>query len=84
VLHDPAYFANIRESMISSIATEAKSHDGGVIVNAATTLGGNLDRLKVLSPNERNLLHEWLNRILASPGNVSTATAHDENKSRSK
>jgi AcrR family transcriptional regulator len=65
VLHDPAYFANIRESMISSIATEAKSHDGGVIVNAATTLGGNLDRLKVLSPNERNLLHEWLNRILA-------------------
>jgi hypothetical protein len=50
------------------IATEAKSHDGGVIANAATTLGGNLDRLTVLFPNEQNLLHEWLNRILASSG----------------
>jgi hypothetical protein len=68
VLHDPAYFANIREATIASIATEAKSHDGGVIANAATTLGGNLDRLTVLSPNEQNLLHEWLNRILASSG----------------
>ncbi len=65
-IHDPAYFANIRESMISAITTKANSHDGEPIANAAITLGGNLDRLKVLSPNEQNLLHEWLNRILSS------------------
>jgi hypothetical protein len=57
--------------MISSIATEAKGHEGGLIANAVTTLGGNLDRLKALSQNEKNLLHEWLNCILASPGNSS-------------
>jgi hypothetical protein len=50
--------------MISSITTEANGHDGGLIANAATTLGGNLDHLKALSPNEKNLLNEWLNRIL--------------------
>lgn len=71
-LHDPAYFANIRESMISAITTEANSHDGEPIANAAITLGGNVDRLKVLSPNEQNLLHEWLNRILSSSGNSIT------------
>jgi AcrR family transcriptional regulator len=66
VLHDPAYLVNIRESMIASITTESNGHDGGLIANAATTLGGNLDRLEALSQNEKNLLHEWLNRILAS------------------
>jgi AcrR family transcriptional regulator len=71
VLHDPSYLVNIRESMITSITTEANGHDGGLIANAATTLGGNLDRLEALSPNEKNLLHEWLNRILASSGNSS-------------
>jgi AcrR family transcriptional regulator len=71
VLHDPSYLVNIRESMISSITTEANGHDGGLIANAATTLGGNLDHLKALSLNEKNLLHEWLNRILASSGNSS-------------
>ena len=70
-LHDPSYLVNIRESMISSITTEANGHDGGLVVNAATTLGGNLDHLKALSPNEKNLFHEWLNRILASSGNSS-------------
>jgi AcrR family transcriptional regulator len=64
-LHDPSYLMKIRESMISSITTEANGHEGGLIANAVTTLGGNLDHLKVLSPNEQNLLHEWLNRILA-------------------
>jgi AcrR family transcriptional regulator len=68
VLHDPSYLVNIRESMISSITTEAKGHDDGLIANAVTTLGGNLEHVKVLSLNEKNLLHEWLNRILASPG----------------
>ncbi|WP_009630777.1 TetR/AcrR family transcriptional regulator [Synechocystis sp. PCC 7509] len=71
VLHDPSYLENIRESMISSIAIKVNCHDGGLIANAATTLGGNLDQLKVLSPNEQNLLHEWLNRILASSRNSS-------------
>jgi AcrR family transcriptional regulator len=71
VLHDPSYLVNIRESMISSLTTEANDHDGGLIANAATTLGGNLDRLKALSLNEKNLLHEWLNRILASSENSS-------------
>jgi AcrR family transcriptional regulator len=71
VLHDPSYLVNIRESMISSITTEAKGQEGGLIANAVTTLGGNLDHLKALSPNEKNLLHEWLNRILASSGNRS-------------
>jgi AcrR family transcriptional regulator len=64
-LHNPSYLVNIRESMISSITTEAKGGDRGLIANAVTTLGGNLDHLKILSPNEKNLLHEWLNRILA-------------------
>jgi AcrR family transcriptional regulator len=63
-LHDPSYLVNIRESMISSITTQANGHDDGLIANAVTTLGGNLDRLEVLSQNEKNLLHEWLNRIL--------------------
>jgi AcrR family transcriptional regulator len=76
-LHDPIYLANIRESMIASITTEANDPDSGLIANAASTLGGNLDRLKVLSPNEQNLLHEWLNRILASSGNSSRATEHE-------
>jgi AcrR family transcriptional regulator len=71
VLHDPSYLVNIRESMISAITTEANSHEGGLIANAAATLGGNLDRLKVFSPNEKNLLHEWLNRILTSSANGS-------------
>jgi AcrR family transcriptional regulator len=71
VLHDPSYLVNIRESMISSITTEAKGHEGGLIANAITTLGGNLDYLKALSPNEKNLLHEWLNRILTSSENRS-------------
>jgi AcrR family transcriptional regulator len=71
-LHDPAYFANIRESMISAITTEATSHNGGPIASAAITLGGNVDCLKLLSPNEQNLLHEWLNRILSSSGNSVT------------
>lgn len=70
-LHDPSYLANIRESMISSITTEANCYDGGLIANAATTLGGNLDRITVFSPNEQNLLHEWLNRILSSSRNSS-------------
>jgi AcrR family transcriptional regulator len=65
-VHDPAYLVNIRESMIASITTETNGQDSGVIANAATTLGGNLDRLKPLSQNEKNLLHEWLNRILAT------------------
>jgi AcrR family transcriptional regulator len=65
-LHDLSYLVNIRESMISSITTESSGHEGELIANAATTLGGNLDRLKALSPNEKNLFHEWLNRILAS------------------
>jgi AcrR family transcriptional regulator len=64
VLHDRSYLVNIRESMISSITTEAKGHEDKLIANAVTTLGGNLEHLKVLSPNEKNLLHEWLNRIL--------------------
>jgi AcrR family transcriptional regulator len=63
-VHDPAYLVNIRELMIGSITTEANEPDDGLIANAATTLGGNLDRLKALSPNEKNLLREWLNRIL--------------------
>jgi AcrR family transcriptional regulator len=69
-LHDPSYLANIRESMISSITTEANGHEGGPIANAVTTLEGNLDHLTELSQNEKNLLHEWLNRILASSGKV--------------
>jgi AcrR family transcriptional regulator len=68
-VHDPAYLVNIRESMIASITTEANEPDGGLIANAATTLGGNLNQLKALSQNEQNLLREWLNRILASSGN---------------
>jgi hypothetical protein len=64
-VHDPAYLVNIRESMIASITTEANHPDNGVIANAATTLGGNLDQIESLSQNEKNLLHEWLNRILA-------------------
>jgi AcrR family transcriptional regulator len=70
-LHNPAYFENIRESTIASITTETNSHDTEPIVNAAITLGSNLDRLKVLSPNEQNLLHEWLNRILTSSSSRS-------------
>jgi hypothetical protein len=70
-LHDPSYLVNIRESMISSITTEAMGQEGGLVANAVTTLGGNLDQLKVLSQNEKNLLHEWLNRILISSGNSS-------------
>jgi AcrR family transcriptional regulator len=69
--YDPSYLVNIRESMISSITTEANARDGELIANAATTLEGNLDHLKALSPNEKNLLHEWLNRILASSGKSS-------------
>jgi Glutathione S-transferase, N-terminal domain len=71
VLHDPSYLVNIRESMISSITTESNGHDGGLIANAVTTLGGNLDHLEALSQNEQNLLHEWLNRILVSSRNPS-------------
>lgn len=66
-LHQASFFSNIRESMISSITAVANRDRDGVIVTAATTLGGNLDQLKTLSRNERNLLHEWLQRIVLSP-----------------
>lgn len=66
-IHDPTYLANIRESMISAITTEPPESGGGMLANAATTLAGNLDLLKALSINEKNLLREWLHRILASP-----------------
>ena len=63
-LHNPSYLVNIRESMISSITTQSKDQDDGLIANAATTLSGNLDHLKALSLPEKNLLQEWLTRIL--------------------
>lgn len=71
-LHDASYLARIRESMISSITTASNREDGGLVANAATTLGGNLDHLKALSPNEKNLLQEWLERILASSREFDT------------
>ena len=68
-LHNPSYLVNVRESMISSITTETKDSVSGLIANAATTLEGNLDRSKALTPNEKILLHDWLDRILAESRN---------------
>ena len=73
-LHNPVFLVNVRESMISSITTESTGRDGSPITNAAVTLEGNLQRLPALSSNEKNLLRDWLDRILASEPLTSPAS----------
>jgi hypothetical protein len=52
--------------MVSSITTVSNVKSDFTIAHAATTLGANLKDMNQLSPNEKDLLQEWLDRISVS------------------
>jgi hypothetical protein len=65
-LRDPELSPLAREAVLAAVTTDAAEHgadDGGAPVGQALALGAALHRTTALTPAERTLLIEWLDRI---------------------
>ncbi len=71
---DPALLDILRESMIATVTTQASAIDDPGPMAAASALRASSPEATALSPAERNLLAEWLDRLIdRSPAEDASA-----------
>ena len=60
---DMSLAADAREAVVAAITTQDDSTAASGPVRAAISLGACVDQAIVMTPNERHLLKDWLNRV---------------------